>query len=141
LYAGPPPPEEGPGSIIIDPYMPTMQIFDTVYYPIQGQVLDKMGATTGWTYGSVQNTDIDALYEFGYVLNAMSINYYSGPGDSGSPVFFFDEELEAVKLAGIHFARETVSGLRFFSPWGKILVDYPSLDVATDAPESRPLIQ
>lgn len=127
-------PGQGNGSIQIDNITPTMQVYDTIYYPIQGEDLDKIGRTTGWTWGYVWNTDFTFVVDDMAILNAMIINFTCGSGDSGSPVFQWDYEREAARLAGIVFGR-TATGLCAFSPWGKILVDYPSLEVLVGEPE------
>jgi hypothetical protein len=129
-------PGKGNGSINIDPTTPTMQVFDTIYYPIQGDSLDKIGRSTGWTRGVVTNTDYLWKWHQRAVKNAMKINFTCGKGDSGSPVFSFDYGMQAVRLAGIMFG--TSGSQCVFSPWGKILVDYPSLEVHTDEPEFLP---
>jgi hypothetical protein len=115
---------------------PTMQIVDTIYYPVQGDGLNRMGQRSGWAWGFVQNTDIIWFNQNGpeLIFGAASINFEDSEyGDSGAPIFYWDEELETAWLAGILFSE--LGQNTVFSPWGQVLIDYPSLDVATDEPE------
>ncbi|HEY0140541.1 MAG TPA: hypothetical protein VGF48_06580 [Thermoanaerobaculia bacterium] len=85
------------------------------YLTITGEVpstptnewLDKIGRTTGWTYGTVQSTCVD-LWSGHYDSSSRQIwllcnevtDIYSEPGDSGSPIFKWLNEDE-VEWAGI----------------------------------------
>lgn len=62
--------------------------------PFSGQQLDKVGATTGWTTGSVSDTCVDIPISGHLELCAYRVNRPAGQsariadfGDSGSPVF------------------------------------------------------
>jgi hypothetical protein len=65
--------------------------------PPIGTTLDKIGRTTGWTYGSLVSTcETTTQYENGYptgrtLLCQNRVNAKSDFGDSGSPVFSFTE--------------------------------------------------
>lgn len=60
-------------------------------FPTQGQVLDKIGRTTGWTWGAVSATCVNvAVFGTNITLLCQDIvNAPSGGGDSGSPVFVY----------------------------------------------------
>lgn len=77
----------GPGSIVIDPSRPTLAVSGKRDWPVVGEELDKVGRTTGWTYGYVTRTCVDANAVGGRRLCQDYATYRSQPGDSGSPVF------------------------------------------------------
>ena len=77
------------GSITIDPQRPNFQIRAERPFPLRGQMLEKVGRTTGWTWGLVTSTCVDTN-----VLNTnitmLCQDHVSGGsdfGDSGAPVF------------------------------------------------------
>ena len=83
------------GSITINSTNPTFQIVSETAAPISGTILDKVGRTTGWTFGqvigtcentNVLNTDITLLCQ-NRVSRTSGTNKISDFGDSGSPVF------------------------------------------------------
>ncbi|HZF10211.1 MAG TPA: hypothetical protein VFE33_15590 [Thermoanaerobaculia bacterium] len=73
-----------------------------------GQRVDKLGATTGWTYGSITDTCVDRYYWPNTKMRcAYEANYVSDSGDSGGPVFVItDWDYSNVTLAGIHSAHD-----------------------------------
>jgi hypothetical protein len=80
------------GSTTIDESNPTLPIVGLVRNNIVGEYLDKMGRTSGWTYGAVAETCEDRnLRRFDgeerrvYCMDR--INTTAEPGDSGGPVF------------------------------------------------------
>lgn len=89
-------------SLTIDHANPTLQITAENGYIIENEVLHKIGKTTGWTYGAVEDACAD--YEFdGWVRQCSDrVDYSRGPGDSGSPVFSLRSD-GTVALRGIHF--------------------------------------
>ena len=65
------------------------------------EILQKIGRTTGWTYGAVEDTCEDYLIN-GIVRRCSDrVDYSSGAGDSGSPVFKLVNGF--AHLRGIHF--------------------------------------
>lgn len=58
---------------------------------IVGQEVQKVGITTGWTYGNVTSTCVDhyrgSYFPFDVTRCAYAANYISNEGDSGGPVF------------------------------------------------------
>lgn len=100
-----------PNSITIDATEPTLTVIDTDDSPIMNQAVDKIGRTTGWTAGTVTDTCIDL--NLTAVVNGVSrnltyicvheANTKLSPGDSGSPVFEWDEN-DGATLMGMIFA-------------------------------------
>lgn len=65
------------------------QFIATQDFVLQGENLERVGVTTGWQYGLVTNTCVDATYSnfsITIVCNDHS-STFSRPGDSGGPVF------------------------------------------------------
>jgi hypothetical protein len=57
--------------------------------PLEGDILHKVGRTTGWTYGTVVGTCADLNTANQVTLLCQSIvRGGGGPGDSGAPVFY-----------------------------------------------------
>src|SRR5262245_7946759 len=77
------------GSITIDPARPNFQIRAEKAFPLGGEMLEKMGRTTGWTWGLVTNTCVDTNV-LATNITMLCQDWVSGGsnnGDSGSPVF------------------------------------------------------
>ncbi|MFY9823862.1 MAG: hypothetical protein WAM82_20955 [Thermoanaerobaculia bacterium] len=56
--------------------------------PLVGDVVHKIGRTTGWTYGPVIGTCVDVNEDVDITLLCQSVvQIGGGPGDSGAPVF------------------------------------------------------
>jgi hypothetical protein len=89
------------GSDIISTTNPHFSITDEDWYPIEGEVVEKMGRTTGWTWGGVRGeqpgdtinytcasisrrriNQPDIIY-----LCQTYVNSFAQHGDSGAPVF------------------------------------------------------
>lgn len=76
--------------------------------PVSGEMIDKVGRTTGWTWGFIQKTCI-ALGVNGGSVNGNPIvmrcqydgSYSSSGGDSGSPVFKWHGD--EVTIYGVHW--------------------------------------
>ena len=102
-------PGQGSGSISISHANPTMQIVANAWppYPFKNEMVDKVGRTTGWTYGFVNktcaNTNVAATVGGKTVrlLCQDRANYTVSPGDSGSPVFLWYGD--TVHLLGINW--------------------------------------
>lgn len=77
-----------PGSINTAAIAPFNVVNPPQWFPAVGQIVDKVGRTTGWNRGFVTNTCVNVPGPPGRVLMCQSlITNLSGPGDSGSPVF------------------------------------------------------
>jgi len=123
---------QGPGTLEIDPSIPSLRIVREAT-PIEGQEVDKVGSTTGWTWSTV--TDVCKTF---YQSNSLGFycqnraNYWNDMGDSGSPVFVwlgYD-----VALVGVHhsrgyakFALNAYGG--WYSPLSRIRMDLGNISV------------
>lgn len=78
----------------------------------QHQIVDKIGANTGWTYGTVNRTCVDMVRQINdpayqnlarYVLRCQTEVLWSqaGYGDSGAPVFKYDTNTRTATLLGL----------------------------------------
>ncbi len=88
---------------------------------VLNQLVDKIGRTTGWSWGNVVGVCIrvDVENTNTTLLCQTLAEYYSEPGDSGSPVFIIPNYPYSndVKLAGVHRGRFPQDpNKRVFSP-------------------------
>jgi hypothetical protein len=79
-------------SIILHPTQPYFTIVGEVLNPVQGDAVQKVGLTTGWTFGHVYQTCVDINYQTpGNIKRRVwcydRADLGSDGGDSGSPVF------------------------------------------------------
>ena len=77
------------GSTDVDIANPYWTVIAEIAYPITGEVLHKVGRSTGWTYGAVTATCKDVTW-FGTTLRIVcqdEASTYLQSGDSGSPLF------------------------------------------------------
>lgn len=96
------------GAIIIDHTNPTFTISGRLNFVWENEILDKVGRTTGWTYGAVEDTCTD--FSSGREgepkwkkLCSDRVDFAINDGDSGSPVFYWKPDGTA-ELRGIVFA-------------------------------------
>lgn len=77
------------GSLVISPSDPFFLIRAEAGNPVQSEELNKVGQTTGWTYGDVTQTCTDTNVSLSTItlLCQYIVDAGAGPGDSGSPVF------------------------------------------------------
>jgi len=123
----------------IDALNPTYRIVSEQATPIQGQVLNKVGRTTGWTQGSVVATceNIDVTDSDITQLCQGMVNAFVDGGDSGSPVFGFNTD-GTVFLGGILWGSSTdlvTNEVQFiFSPFGSIQREIGPITVSDPLP-------
>jgi hypothetical protein len=94
----------GPGSLEIARRGPKFfSIADERPFPLVGDIVDKMGRTTGWTRGEVIVTCADVLVsETNQVMLCQDlVSGHSAGGDSGSPVFQQEGNSRRVTLLGL----------------------------------------
>ena len=116
----------GLGSRIVNPETTRFTIWDDNYrrfciFPcsLQGQTVQKVGFTTGWTEGQVTGTCVntDQGGTSIHFLCQTQANYASEFGDSGAPVFvtggIFGNDPTQARLDGIHWGG--FPGEKFFS--------------------------
>lgn len=86
----------GGGSLTIAMPNFTIMITNEALFPFTGETVDKVGRTTGWTYGQVTATcQTTSVYDFNsgksyYMVCHHNVNAGVGGGDSGSAVFYYD---------------------------------------------------
>lgn len=114
----------GPGTLVLDSTNPYFEVsaFD-VDNTIVGQEVQKVGLTTGWTYGNVTSTCVDHYYgsyvPFNITRCAYAANYIADIGDSGGPVFKWSSTSgNSALLMGTHFG--SVGSDRVFSKFSRI---------------------
>ena len=101
-----------------------------------GTEVNKIGRTTGWTYGNVENScvDVNISQVIGantYLLCQNYAGYGAGGGDSGSPIFTWQGG-DMVYLVGVHWGRNTGLGVAIYSPWDGIQADIPGTLIVDD---------
>lgn len=117
-------PGEGLATLELDTSRPTLAVNQEKLYPFRGEMIDKIGRTTGWTYGVVQKTCAnrrleDVQYD-GRTIRLdcqMTSNLFSDEGDSGSPIFLWRQN-EAI-ITGLLWGGS--DNHTSFSPWGQLL--------------------
>ena len=73
---------------LVDSGDPTISIKSVRTGSDKNDILDKIGRTTGWTWGRVKETCKDVRAETGVVVEcADEVDFVTGSGDSGAPVF------------------------------------------------------
>jgi hypothetical protein len=91
------------GSITISTANPFFTINSERANPLVGQTVNKIGRTTGWTFGKITNTCVTTNVG-GTDITQLCQSLVSagvGGGDSGSPVFNWNGSGGNVRLAGI----------------------------------------
>ena len=89
-------------------------------WPVAGRYYQKMGKTSGWTYGGIQATCSTVKVDGMRITCAYKINTRTEKGDSGSPVFEWpNASNDRVNLAGMMFARAS-NNKGWFNPMGAI---------------------
>jgi hypothetical protein len=89
------------GSLTINNSNPRMRITGEYSFPVGGEMFDKMGRTSGWTYGYVAKTCVDVNKSGLRRVRCQDYikSMHAIPGDSGSPIFRWHGN--TVTLAGI----------------------------------------
>lgn len=99
----------------IQSVQPSLTVTAVQPFPFLGQVVDKIGRTSGWTYGPVTRTCVTMPRTATRWRLCQFWGYYSSkPGDSGSPVFIWRGD--NVTLAGINWGGSDLLRMAFFSP-------------------------
>lgn len=135
------------GSLTIEAGDPRIGIGGVVTDLFVGDSIDKIGRTTGWTYGYVANTcrDINVLSGDGSTFTTLCagvVQAGAGGGDSGAPVFWQGTNGQYV-MAGVLFGGlrnyDAQSGTEYyFSNWRYVSYDltgsYSGLNPARPVP-------
>jgi len=102
------------GSIAISPTTPYFSIVG-FGSPVENERLEKVGRTTGWTWGHAGATcEIQYLNPVGCanrrkLLCQCYADYGANAGDSGAPVFRWNTSLGTAVLVGTHWGRLKLS--------------------------------
>ncbi len=116
---------DDPAYLQVDPVNPFYRITAEQGNPVQGQILNHVGRTTGWTQGAVTATceNVDVSDSDITQLCQSLVNAFVDGGDSGSPTFGFHTD-GSVFLAGILWGSSTdlvTNAVQFiFSPLSSI---------------------
>lgn len=102
----------GVGTLAIDQSRPWIYVTSTEHGHPVGSTVDKVGATSGWTFGTIQNSCTDEIVN-GPGQNAdyavrcsIKTSTYSLGGDSGSPFFIWDGQ-DVAQFMGILWGGES----------------------------------
>jgi hypothetical protein len=118
-------------------YLPPFRVIGEQPYSVAGQMIDKVGVTTGWTYGYVTKTCSDYVTT-GSVFNNRALtcvdeaSYTSAAGDSGAPVFMYNDGMNVI-MTGIHAGHywrwndQVFRLFAVFSPMHRLHDDYTGL--------------
>lgn len=108
------------GSITIDSANPTFSITSTSSSTV-GQEVNKVGRTTGWTFGNVSNTCVTTSVSGSNIVQLCQdfVDAGVGGGDSGSPVFSWGGS-SSVSLRGILWGGNSGGTLFVYSPFANI---------------------
>ena len=110
------------GSIVIDPNNPWLAITGVQNWPWQGQMVDKVGRTTGWNWGWVRRTCVTMpRTATRWALCQYWADYLSQGGDSGAPVFLWHGN--NVTLTGINWGYNPTLRVAAFSAAGGTRLD------------------
>lgn len=108
------------GSITVAP--PPFTVTGVQNWPFNGQMVDKVGRTSGWTYGFVRRSCVSMPRSFWKIaLCQYWADYTSVGGDSGSPVFLWWGN--NVTLTGINWGHSDFFRVAFFSAAGGTRID------------------
>ncbi len=109
------------GPLTIDSAHPTFSITSTSSSAV-GEEVDKVGRTTGWTYGTVTATCVDVAVSGTHFeqLCQDTVAAGVGPGDSGSPAFAWDGG-DSVSLRGIVWGSNQAGTLFVYSPFANVV--------------------
>lgn len=118
---------QGPGSLLIDGNKPRFFLNEPPFRNLaEGELVRKIGRTTGWTEGSVSATCVNAVGAGSGIKKLCSdvATLNADFGDSGSPVFTWDGAGDFVDLRGILWGR--LESDTFFSRWYNVLFEMES---------------
>jgi hypothetical protein len=108
------------GSINVAP--PALNVTAVQNWPWNGQMVDKVGRTSGWTYGFVRRSCVSMPRgSWKIALCQYWASYTSVGGDSGSPVFLWHGN--NVTLTGINWGHSDFWRVAFFSAAGGTRID------------------
>lgn len=101
---------------------------------VVGQVVEKMGMVTGWTWGTISATCVDHFFSQGFPVDyvtkcSLEANINHNSGDSGGPLFSWDGSDQVTLIGTLVGQTTTQNGI--FSPYSRIIADMGGTIVAT----------
>jgi hypothetical protein len=110
------------GSITINAANPFFNITAERANPVQGSQANKIGRTTGWTFGRITNTCVTVNVSGSNITQLCQslVSAGVGAGDSGSPVFAWPGSGSNVTLLGILWGGNSLGNQFVFSPMSGI---------------------
>jgi hypothetical protein len=121
------------GSLVIDPANPMFNITAERPFPYLGDVMHKVGRTTGWTSGMVVATCTDVNVGFSNITllcqeQVRGSSPIAAGGDSGSPIFdLVPGQMQNVRLTGILWGGNQSQTMMIFSAMAEIRFENPAL--------------
>ena len=76
-----------PGPLFTNENVPYWTVVAEVSFPLDGEILHKVGVTNGWTFGAVYETCVDTSSNGIRFVCTDKANMFARGGDSGAPVF------------------------------------------------------
>jgi hypothetical protein len=110
----------------------SIMITNEALFPFQGDTVDKVGRTTGWTYGQVTGTcQTGGVYDSNsgktyYLVCYHTANAGVGGGDSGSAVFYYDAVNGTATMTGQLFG-SSGSTTFLFSPLNNMQSEFGNI--------------
>ena len=100
----------------------TLGIYAEELWPLQNDVVEKIGITTGWTYGEVDETCATKMTSTGkYLLCSYSAEMGGDEGDSGAGVFM-NYSGDWMDIVGQYWGQNLATTIVYFTPWNSIQV-------------------
>lgn len=105
------------GSKDFDLVNPLFTVDVEIAYPLSGELLHKVGVTTGWTYGGIYKTCVDCPVAVGSgqvrIVCSDWAAMYADHGDSGGPVFKPSIYPNRASFYGVVFGLDGSNGVVF----------------------------
>lgn len=120
------------GSVTVDLSYPSIPIESENLFPLQGETVDKVGRTTGWTYGPVLSTcETTGIFDSLsgrtiYLVCHHTVDAGVNGGDSGSAVFTYNPTTKYGTMAGQLFGRRGTT-VFLFSPLNNMQAEFGNL--------------
>lgn len=116
------------GALTIDSTDSFLEIHGGISTQVDGELVDKIGITTGWTYGQVDGTCVDRTKGSTKLLCQAYAHINAEQGDSGAPVFKYYGRME-ISLMGIVWGKnDNHETIGFFSDLEQIEAEIGSFD-------------
>lgn len=126
------------GSLSVSSTSPWINLTGGEATVVNGATVDKVGRSSGWTYGNVNQTCTD-ITELGVTIHCTyRAGLYCAGGDSGSPIFWYDGADGGV-FFGMLFGGCS-AGQMYFSSYSDITTDLGSMSVNSEITVGTPAL-